>query len=208
MKITNVKSAIIGSNLVLRIMTDKGIDGYAETENGKEFLQPLVPYFRDLIVGCDPTDVAGVMWRIRRGGGFKPWGKLVSTIEIALWDITGKEYGIPVYKLLGGKVRDRVRVYNGSFQDPNPPCPNPTTPEEFAENVLALHERPEGLQYLPRQPAAELGVQPRQPAQGSGAGLFCGLCRPCACGGQAQGGHGLRCRPGSDGGGHPEDRQG
>jgi len=145
MKITNLKCAIIGNNIVLRVMTDKGIDGYAEVESHKSYLLPLVPYYRDLIIGCDPTDVASVMWRIKRGGGFKPWGKLVSTIEMALWDITGKEYGIPVYKLLGGKVRDKVRVYNGSFRDPNPPCPNPETPEQFAENVLALHERPEGF---------------------------------------------------------------
>ncbi|MBO4884743.1 MAG: hypothetical protein J5602_05475 [Clostridia bacterium] len=75
------------------------------------------------------------MWRIRRGGGFKPWGKLVSTIEMALWDIAGKEAGLPVYKLLGGKMRDRVRVYNGSFRDPNPPYPHLETPEQQAEKM-------------------------------------------------------------------------
>jgi len=145
MKITNLKCALIGSNIVLRVMTDKGIDGYAQVESSKDFLLPVVPYFRDLIIGCDPTDVESVMWRIKRGGGFKPWGKLVSSIEMALLDLTGKEYGIPVYKLLGGKVRDKVRVYNGSFQNPDAPYPNPETPEQYAENVLALHERPEGF---------------------------------------------------------------
>ena len=72
MKITDLKSAIIGTNIVLRVMTDKGIDGYAEVESNKDFLQPLVPYFKSLILGCDPTDVASVMWRIRRGGGTGP----------------------------------------------------------------------------------------------------------------------------------------
>ena len=145
MKITDLKSAIIGTNIVLRVMTDKGIDGYAEVESNKDFLQPLVPYFKSLILGCDPTDVASVMWRIRRGGGFKPWGKLVSTIEMALWDIAGKNAGLPVYKLLGGKVRDKVRVYNGSFRNPNPPHPVADTPEKAAENILALNALPEGF---------------------------------------------------------------
>ena len=123
MKITDVKSAIIGSNIVIRVVTDKGIDGYGEVEEGKDFVKPLVSYYKDLILGCDPTNVEFVMRRIRRAGAFKPWGKIVSTIEMALWDIAGKDAGIPVYKLLGGKVRDRVRVYNGSFGNPNPPHP-------------------------------------------------------------------------------------
>ena len=145
MKIIDVKGAIIGTNIVIRVMTDKGIDGFAEVESNKDFLLPLLPYYKNLIIGCDPTDINAVMWRIRRGGGFKPWGKLVSTIEMALWDIAGKEAGLPVYKLLGGKVRSKVRVYNGSFRNPNPPYPNARTPEQAAENILALHERPEGF---------------------------------------------------------------
>ena len=53
------------------------------------------------------------MQRIRQRGAFKPWGTAVSVIEIALWDLAGKAAGVPVYKLLGGKVRDHVRIYNG-----------------------------------------------------------------------------------------------
>ena len=145
MKITDVKSAIIGSNIVIRVVTDKGIDGYAEVEEGKDFIRPTIPHYRDLILGCDPTDVEFVMRRIRRAGAFKPWGKIVSTIEMALWDIAGKDAGIPVYKLLGGKVRNRIRVYNGSFRNPNPPHPVADTPEKQGENILALRELPEGF---------------------------------------------------------------
>ncbi|MDP6117634.1 MAG: mandelate racemase/muconate lactonizing enzyme family protein [Planctomycetota bacterium] len=145
MKITDVKSAIIGSNIVIRVVTDKGIDGYGEVEESKDFVRPLIPYYKDLILDCDPTNVEFVMRRIRRAGAFKPWGKVVSTIEMALWDIAGKDAGIPVYKLLGGKVRDRVRVYNGSFRNPNPPHPVADTPEKQGENILALRELPEGF---------------------------------------------------------------
>ena len=106
MKIVDLKSAIIGTNVCLRVVTDKGIDGYSQVENFKEFVNATVPYYRSMIVGCDPTNVEDVMRRIRRLGAFKPWGKIVSSIEMALWDIAGKEAGLPVYKLLGGKVRD------------------------------------------------------------------------------------------------------
>ena len=56
------------------------------------------------------------MLGIRRMGSFKPWGTAVSAIEMALWDIAGKSAGLPVYKLLGGKVRERVMVYNGGVR--------------------------------------------------------------------------------------------
>ena len=56
------------------------------------------------------------MLKIRQRGRFKPWGAAVSAIEHALWDIAGKAAGVPVYKLLGGKVRDKVRVYNGAVR--------------------------------------------------------------------------------------------
>ena len=82
---------------------------------------------------------------MRRSAAFKPWGKVFSSIEMALWDIAGKEAGIPVYKLLGGKVRDKVRVYNGSFLDPNPPHEVADTPEKLGENILHLNEIPEGF---------------------------------------------------------------
>lgn len=142
MKITKVKSAIIGGNIVIRIATDKGIDGYAQVENNSDYVRVLIPHFESMIVGCDPTDVEGVMRRIRRIGGFKPWGKVVSTIEMALWDIAGKEAGVPVYKLLGGKVRDKVRVYCTRYDLPNGlPNPEERNAEERAENILAIHEQ-------------------------------------------------------------------
>ena len=58
------------------------------------------------------------MLKIRQRGAFKPYGSAVSAIEHALWDIAGKAAGVPVYKLLGGKVRDKVRVYNGAIRVP------------------------------------------------------------------------------------------
>ena len=118
MKITDLKCAIIGQNPVVRIVTDEGICGYGEAEASKPYLKPHVLFYRDLILGKDPTDVERVMLGIRRMGGFKPWGSSVSAIEMALWDIAGKAAGVPVYKLLGGKIRDRGRVYNTAAPSP------------------------------------------------------------------------------------------
>ena len=117
MKIVEIKQALIGHNIVLRVVTDKGIDGYSEIENTKEaYIGAVIPYFAGLVKGLDPTDVSYVMAAMKRAGAFKPWGAVVSAIEMACWDIAGKEAGVPVYKLLGGKVRNKVRVYNGSFK--------------------------------------------------------------------------------------------
>jgi L-alanine-DL-glutamate epimerase-like enolase superfamily enzyme len=77
-------------------------------------------------------------------GAFKPWGAAVSAIEIALWDIAGQAAGVPVYKLLGGKIRDRVRVYNGGFRPPM----KGQTPQDYAENVQQMKEAKEGFTLI------------------------------------------------------------
>ncbi|MBU6360461.1 MAG: mandelate racemase/muconate lactonizing enzyme family protein, partial [Chloroflexi bacterium] len=118
MKIIDLKCAVIGENPVVRIVTDAGIDGYGQAENTKPYLKPMVLFYKKHILGEDPTNVERVMLKIRRMGSFKPWGSAVSAIEMALWDIAGKAAGVPVYKLLGGKVRDKVRVYNGGVRFP------------------------------------------------------------------------------------------
>ena len=110
-KITDLKCAIIGRNPVIRIVTDQGISGYAQAESAKPYLKPMVAYYKDYLIGEDPTDVGRMMIRLRRMGAFKPWGAAVSSIEIALWDIAGQVAGLPVYKLLGGKIHDRVCAY-------------------------------------------------------------------------------------------------
>ncbi|HEY3341042.1 MAG TPA: mandelate racemase/muconate lactonizing enzyme family protein [Anaerolineae bacterium] len=141
MKITDLKCAIIGGSPVIRITTDAGIDGYGQAETPKSYLKPHVLFYKDYIVGQDPTNVERVMQRIRRMGSFKPWGSAVSAIEMALWDIAGKAAGVPVYKLLGGKVRDTVRVYNGGVRFEM----KGYNPQDYADDVAKMKARPEGF---------------------------------------------------------------
>jgi L-alanine-DL-glutamate epimerase-like enolase superfamily enzyme len=144
MKITDLKCAIIGNNPVIRITTDEGIDGYGQAEFSKDYLKPHVLFYREYILDQDPTDVERVMSRIRRLGAFKPWGSAVSAIEFALWDIAGKAAGLPVYKLLGGKVRDRVRVYNGAVRFPL----EGFEPEHYADNMRKMVASPENFSFI------------------------------------------------------------
>ena len=111
MKITDIKCAVIASSPVIRIITDEGITGWSQIETPKPYLQPIVLQLKSWLVGEDPVNVERVVKRIRVRGGFKPWGAAVSAIETALWDIAGKAANLPVYRLLGGKVRDQVRTY-------------------------------------------------------------------------------------------------
>jgi L-alanine-DL-glutamate epimerase-like enolase superfamily enzyme len=145
MKITDLKCAVIGGYPVIRIKTDEGIDGYGQAESPKGgYLKPHVLTYRDAILGEDPTNVERVMLKIRRFGAFKPWGSSVSAIEVALWDIAGKAANLPIYKLLGGKIRDKVRVYNGAIRFPM----QGQSPQDYAENMQKMKERPEKFSII------------------------------------------------------------
>jgi L-alanine-DL-glutamate epimerase-like enolase superfamily enzyme len=144
MKIIDLKCAVIGKNPIVRIVTDEGIDGYAQVEPSKDYLKPHILFYKDHIVGEDPTLVARVLMKIRRMGSFKPWGSAVSAIEMALWDIAGKAAGLPVHKLLGGKVRDTVQVYNGAVRFPL----EGYEPEHYAENVKKMKNSPENFSII------------------------------------------------------------
>lgn len=144
MRITDLKCTVLGQNPVVRIKTDEGIVGYGEAESPKHYLKPHILFYKPYILGEDPTNVERLMLKIRRLGSFKPWGSAVSAIEMALWDIAGKAAGLPVYKLLGGKIRDKVRVYNGGVRFPM----NGQTPEDYADNMAKMKASPEGFTII------------------------------------------------------------
>lgn len=119
MKITAVKTAAtVGHcmHLWVRIETDAGITGLGECVHGGHAAIALIHDLTPKLVGSDPFAVDAIFERLRRGlvfeGGFA--GALITAltgIEIALWDLKGKALKTPVYELLGGRFRDRIRVY-------------------------------------------------------------------------------------------------
>ncbi len=115
LKITDVKTANL-QGLHVRIYTDQGIFGNGEAVDAISGAAGIVQGFRPFLMGQNPLNIEAIWERIRTSGifGGAQAGQYVAAltaVEIALWDLTGKALGIPVYQLLGGKVRDRVRVY-------------------------------------------------------------------------------------------------
>ncbi|MCU1556742.1 MAG: mandelate racemase [Microbacteriaceae bacterium] len=141
MKIIDIRCARIGRSPIVRIVTDDDIEGFAEIEFSKPYVADTLALYRQLLIGHDPREVERCMMRIRRLGGFKPWGAMVSAIEIALWDIAGKAAGLPIHRLLGGKVRDRIAVYNGGVR----PVLEGHQPEHYAASMRIMADAPEGF---------------------------------------------------------------
>ena len=99
------------------IETDEGISGLGEAGlTGRELaVQGAIEHFKPLLIGQDPFRIEHI-WQLLFRGGFFPAQRIltsaIAAIDIALWDIKGKALGVPVYELLGGRVRDRALVYN------------------------------------------------------------------------------------------------
>ena len=120
MKITDVKVYLARewrTFCFVVVETDSGISGIGEAGiTGRELaVQGAIEHFRPLLVGQDPFRTEHI-WQLLFRGGFFPAQRILTSalaaIDIALWDIKGKALGVPVYELLGGRVRDRVLTYN------------------------------------------------------------------------------------------------
>ena len=108
LRVTNI-NGLPKHCILLKLYTNQGIVGYGEVRDASSATYALM--LKSRILGENPLNVEKLFRRIRQFGGPSRQGGGVSGIEIALWDIVGKAYGVPVWQLLGGKYRDRVRVY-------------------------------------------------------------------------------------------------
>lgn len=120
MKITALKSVMTRDRnrprVLLKVETDEGLYGWGEVYNhGPDLaIPPVIDYIFELVKGDDPTRIEYIMLKLFQQMRFPP-GALglaaMSALDHALWDLSGRAAGLPVYKLLGGAVRDRIRVY-------------------------------------------------------------------------------------------------
>ena len=141
MRITGIDTYIVGvgnRNLCfLKVSSDEGLRGVGEFYSvGPDLATAeVIEYFETWLVGMDPSDIERIWQRLHRGSRF-PGGSIVysaiSGIDQALWDLKGKALGTPVYQLLGGKCRDRIRVYQN---------PGGSTPDETAQFALMLQRK-------------------------------------------------------------------
>jgi galactonate dehydratase len=145
MKIRGIQTHFVYTNphrnwVLVKVSTDEGIHGWGEASvEGKE--KTVAQAIGDLerqLVGRDPFQIE-LLWQEMYRAAFWVGGPIlnsaISGVEQALWDIKGKALGVPVWQLLGGKVRDRVRAYaNGWFYGSK-------TPKQFAAAAVAAVER-------------------------------------------------------------------
>ena len=119
LKITDVRTAQVrahGLQLHVRVYTDQGVIGQGEATDAVAGGGALVAGFRRMMIGQDPLNVDSLFERLRTAGIFAgaqagQYVAALSGVEIALWDLAGRALGLPVYQLLGGKMRDRIRLY-------------------------------------------------------------------------------------------------
>lgn len=139
MKITEVKTFVVGNPwknwVFVKVCTDEGITGIGEATSGLS-TKPGEAEVHELgrfVIGEDPLQPER-LWQKMYKGLFLGINVGMNAIEIACWDILGKSLGVPVWKLLGGKQRPRLRVYaNGWYKGPR-------DPGFFAESAAQVKE--------------------------------------------------------------------
>jgi L-alanine-DL-glutamate epimerase-like enolase superfamily enzyme len=134
------------NNTYVVVDTDAGISGVGEAGlSGRELaVCGAVDHLKPLLIGQDPSRIEH-LWQVMARGGFFPANRVImsaiSAIDIALWDIQGKALGVPVYKLLGGLVRDKVVCYPH-----NQPGHDASSTEALVESCLQT--KAEGWKFV------------------------------------------------------------
>ncbi|MGH7920657.1 MAG: mandelate racemase/muconate lactonizing enzyme family protein [Candidatus Dormibacteraceae bacterium] len=139
MKIVDARCVVVGNPwknwTFVRVDTDEGVVGWGEATGGLQTMPTVaaIEEMKPLYLGLDPRDV-GEVWQRLYQGLFLKSGAAVAAIELACWDILGKTLGAPVWRLLGGRLRPRLRAYaNGWYRGPR-------EPDAFAERAAGVVE--------------------------------------------------------------------
>ena len=153
MRVTEVKTFLVGGSwrnwLIVKVETDAGIHGVGEAtlEGKSKTVEGAVVELTRYIVGKDPFAIEKhfqEMYRRAFYAGGEVLTSAISGVETALWDIKGKALGVPVYELLGGRTRDRIKLYANAWYKQG------MSPEEFeaaAKEIVKLGAK--GLKFNP-----------------------------------------------------------
>ncbi len=112
LKITDMRYAltnVLGGTAIIRIDTNQGIYGLGEVRDGADARYALM--LKSRILGMNPCNVEMIFKSIKQFGGPARQAGGVCAVEMALWDLCGKAYNVPAWQLLGGRYRDKVRLY-------------------------------------------------------------------------------------------------
>jgi galactonate dehydratase len=115
MKIEKINSYLARDQFIVEIITDKGISGVGQSACWAypEAVKAIVDRFKNILIGKDPFMIEEINQLLMRTGPFRGsvLSGAISCIDIALWDIKGKYFETPIWNLLGGKVRNKVRLH-------------------------------------------------------------------------------------------------
>jgi L-alanine-DL-glutamate epimerase-like enolase superfamily enzyme len=125
LKITDMRYATVMGKHIIKIDTNQGIYGLGEVRDGADVRYALL--LKSRILGLNPCNVEMIFKIIRQYGYHGRQGGGVCAVEMALWDLTGKAYNVPAWQLLGGRYRDKVRLYADT--------PGADDPTRFAETM-------------------------------------------------------------------------
>ena len=128
LKITDMRVAVIGEGgrkAIIRIDTNQGIYGLGEVRDGADERYAL--FLKSRILGLNPCNVEMLFRIINQFGSHGRQGGGVCAVEMALWDLCGKAYNIPAWQLLGGRYRDKIRLYADT--------PEVRDPQGFADKL-------------------------------------------------------------------------
>jgi L-alanine-DL-glutamate epimerase-like enolase superfamily enzyme len=122
LKITDLRVAVLArapfTCPIIRIDTNQGISGFGEVRDGASKTYALM--LKSRILGMNPCNIEQIFRKLRQFGGTRSQAGGVVAIEEACWDLAGKVYNVPIYQMLGGKYRDRLRCYCDTADAPDP----------------------------------------------------------------------------------------
>ncbi len=122
LKITDMRIAVLDgvpfTSPIVRIDTNQGISGYGEVRDDADKRYALE--LKSRLLGENPCNVEMLFRRIKQFGGHGRRGGGVSGVEMALWDLAGKAYGVPVFQMLGGAYRKKIRLYTDTTESEDP----------------------------------------------------------------------------------------
>ena len=148
LKITDMRSVLVASNYdypIIRIDTNQGVYGLGEVRDAGREGTALV--LKPHLIGRNPLQIEPILDSIRNFPNHQRMGGGYSAVDMALHDIAGKVYGVPAWRLIGSKYRDKIRIYCDTDQSKDPKI--------FAERLKKRQEA--GFHVLQDGPWDELG---------------------------------------------------
>ncbi len=160
LKITDMRIAVLDgvpfTSPIVRIDTNQGISGWGEVRDDADPRFALM--LKSRLLDENPCNVEMLFKRIAQFGGHGRQGGGVSGVEMALWDLAGKAYGVPVYQLLGGQYRNDIRIYSDTTESEDPEEYAARMKERVDQGVTFL-KMDLGLEIVQDIPGAVVGSQ-------------------------------------------------